>query len=236
MARSSSGRRTHRRRTVTRRPGTSSHFEPRAAAAAAAAAAVQAADKRRRRRFTSLHFTCKRVSSFITDATDAKQRPLPHRELHEAGGAAWRLEASDDIPIPSLPTFSQLHAQPASGGDKRMRLSLRGCPFSSPDGWPSADAASTSTGAARCAAMRSSRFDSSRATMPRATLMSVPLDTNSTNCSARFFSRCSRSLCLLRRWRLLGGFGGESPASAGSSVGATASVGFPVGLHVGAPK
>ena len=32
---------------------------------------------------------CKRVSSFITDATDAKQRP--HRELHEAGGAAWRL-------------------------------------------------------------------------------------------------------------------------------------------------
>ena len=34
---------------------------------------------------------CKRVSSFITDATDAKQRPLPHRELHEAGGAAWRL-------------------------------------------------------------------------------------------------------------------------------------------------
>ena len=107
-----------------------------------------------------------------------------------------------------------------------MRLSLRGCPFSSPDGWPSADAASTSTGAARCAAMRSSRFDSSRATMPRATLMSVPLDTNSTNCSARFFSRCSRSLCLLRRWRLLGGFGGESPASAGSSVGATASVGF----------
>ena len=50
----------------------------------------------------------KRVSSFITDATDAKQRPLPHRELHEVGGAAWRLEASDDIPIPSLPTFSQL--------------------------------------------------------------------------------------------------------------------------------
>jgi hypothetical protein len=46
-----------------------------------------------------------------------------------------------------------------------MRLSLRGCPFSSPDGWPSADAASTSTGAARCAAMRSSRFDSSRATL-----------------------------------------------------------------------
>ena len=35
--------------------------------------------------------SCKRVSSFITDATDAKQRPLPHRELHEAGGAAWRL-------------------------------------------------------------------------------------------------------------------------------------------------
>jgi hypothetical protein len=67
--------------------------------------------------------------------------------------------------IPSLPTFSQLHAQPALGGDKRMRLSLRGCPFSSPDGWPSADAASTSTGAARCAAMRSSRFDSSRATL-----------------------------------------------------------------------
>ena len=39
-----------------------------------------------------------------------------------------RRQASDDIPIPSLPTFSQLHAQPASGGDKRMRLSLRGCP------------------------------------------------------------------------------------------------------------
>ena len=35
---------------------------------------------------------CKRVSSFITDATDAKERPLPHRELHEAGGAAWRLQ------------------------------------------------------------------------------------------------------------------------------------------------
>ena len=35
--------------------------------------------------------SCKRVSSFITDTTDAKQRPLPHRELHEAGGAAWRL-------------------------------------------------------------------------------------------------------------------------------------------------
>ena len=28
---------------------------------------------------------------FITDATDAIQRPLPHRELHEAGGAARRL-------------------------------------------------------------------------------------------------------------------------------------------------
>ena len=38
--------------------------------------------------------SCKRVSSFITDATDALQRPLPHRELHEAGGAAGRREAA----------------------------------------------------------------------------------------------------------------------------------------------
>jgi hypothetical protein len=29
----------------------------------------------------------KMVRSFITDATDAKQRPLPHRELHETGEA-----------------------------------------------------------------------------------------------------------------------------------------------------
>ena len=28
---------------------------------------------------------CKNVSSFITDETDAKQRPLLHQELHEAG-------------------------------------------------------------------------------------------------------------------------------------------------------
>ena len=39
--------------------------------------------------------SCKRVSSFITDATDAIQRPLPHRELHEAGGAAWRLHEAE---------------------------------------------------------------------------------------------------------------------------------------------
>ena len=38
------------------------------------------------RHMSRVTLTCK--SSFITDATDAKQRPLPHRELHEAGGAA----------------------------------------------------------------------------------------------------------------------------------------------------
>ena len=30
------------------------------------------------------------LTYLITDSTGAKERPLPHRELHEAGGAAWR--------------------------------------------------------------------------------------------------------------------------------------------------
>ena len=42
---------------------------------------------------------CKRVSSFITDATDALQRPLPHRELHEAGGAAGGQASRHSTPL-----------------------------------------------------------------------------------------------------------------------------------------
>jgi hypothetical protein len=64
-----------------------------------------------RERREELFLSCKRVSSFITDATDALQRPLPHRELHEAGGAAGG-QASDDIPSPSLPNYSPTPGPP----------------------------------------------------------------------------------------------------------------------------
>ena len=43
------------------------------------------------------------VASVMKELTLLQQRP-PHRELHEAGGAAWWLEASDDnVPNPSPP-------------------------------------------------------------------------------------------------------------------------------------
>ena len=48
------------------------------------------------------YFPLKRVSSFVTDDTRHETKATTAPRLHEAGGAAGG-QASDDIPIPSLP-------------------------------------------------------------------------------------------------------------------------------------